>query len=150
MADEALLTSFLHHDKPLSELPEDLVGVNLEVALAECYERMEIAGALVTPNASHSHINYIFICSYYCYLFVLFCGFKGVASAEARATKILTGLGFDESMIVSTPTQALSGGWAMRAALAAALFVTPDLLLLDEVGKFRPICVCTYWYTDRS
>lgn len=24
-------------------------------------------------------------------------------------------------------------GWAMRAALAAALFVTPDLLLLDEV-----------------
>jgi len=26
-----------------------------------------------------------------------------------------------------------SGGWAMRAALAAALFVNPDLLLLDEV-----------------
>jgi ABC-type dipeptide/oligopeptide/nickel transport system ATPase subunit len=58
---------------------------------------------------------------------------SGVATAEARATKILTGLGFDEGMILSTPTQALSGGWAMRAALAAALFVTPDMLLLDEV-----------------
>jgi hypothetical protein len=45
LADEALLTSFLHHDKPLSELPEELAGVNLEVALAECFERMETAGA---------------------------------------------------------------------------------------------------------
>ena len=35
--------------------------------------------------------------------------------------------------MMSAPTQSLSGGWAMRAALAAALFVKPDLLLLDEV-----------------
>jgi ABC-type uncharacterized transport system ATPase subunit len=39
-------------------------------------------------------------------------------------------------------------GWAMRAALAAALFVTPDLLLLDEVrfatstaGIFCALCL---------
>ena len=31
------------------------------------------------------------------------------------------------------PTGMLSGGWAMRAALGAALFVNPNLLLLDEV-----------------
>ena len=30
------------------------------------------------------------------------------------------------------PTNKLSGGWAMRAALAAAVFVKPNLLLLDE------------------
>ena len=56
----------------------------------------------------------------------------GVNSSEFRARKILTGLGFTDDMM-EKPTAGLSGGWAMRAALAAALFVTPDLLLLDEV-----------------
>jgi ATPase subunit of ABC transporter with duplicated ATPase domains len=125
LADEALLTSFLHHDKPLSELPEELAGVNLEVALAECFERMETAGADNIDGVLNLFVNVTDqIVAYF---------LSGVATAEARATKILTGLGFDEGMILSTPTQALSGGWAMRAALAAALFVTPDLLLLDEV-----------------
>ena len=30
------------------------------------------------------------------------------------------------------PMEALSGGWRVRAALAAALFAAPDILLLDE------------------
>ena len=58
--------------------------------------------------------------------------FTGVAKAEQRAREILYGLGFDDKML-KHPTSSLSGGWAMRAALAAALFVRPDLLLLDEV-----------------
>lgn len=58
----------------------------------------------------------------------------GAASAEVRARQILLGLGFLESML-HCPTSSLSGGWAMRAALAAALFVKPDLLLLDEVSE---------------
>jgi ATPase subunit of ABC transporter with duplicated ATPase domains len=57
----------------------------------------------------------------------------GVSSAELRARKILEGLGFSPQMM-DNPTNSLSGGWAMRAALAAALFIRPNLLLLDEVN----------------
>lgn len=52
-------------------------------------------------------------------------------SAPARAARILVGLGFDEEM-QNRPLSSYSGGWKMRAALAALLFTEPDLLLLDE------------------
>lgn len=51
--------------------------------------------------------------------------------APARASIILTGLGFDVSQ-QSRPIGDFSGGWKMRVALAAALFRKPELLLLDE------------------
>ena len=97
LEEESRLSSYLHGTAS-GPLPADLKGVNLEVALTECYERMEVIG---------------------------------VSSAEQRARKILTGLGFSEPMM-ERPTSGLSGGWAMRAALGAALFVKPNLLLLDE------------------
>lgn len=55
----------------------------------------------------------------------------GAASAESRAASILYGLGFSEEK-QKRPVSSFSGGWRMRVALAAALFVPSDVLLLDE------------------
>jgi ATP-binding cassette, subfamily F, member 3 len=97
LKEEELLSS--HLDGTAAEpLPDYLKDVNLELALQECLQRMDMIG---------------------------------VSSAEMRAKKILFGLGFDDLMMTK-PTIKLSGGWAMRAALAAAVFVKPNLLLLDE------------------
>lgn len=52
-------------------------------------------------------------------------------TADARAAKILLGLGFDHAA-QNRPISSFSGGWRMRIALASVLFLTPDLLLLDE------------------
>uniref|UniRef100_UPI00261F5549 ABC-F family ATP-binding cassette domain-containing protein n=1 Tax=uncultured Bartonella sp. TaxID=104108 RepID=UPI00261F5549 len=59
----------------------------------------------------------------------------GAHSAEARASSILSGLGFD-STAQTRPASSFSGGWRMRVALAAVLFSGPDLLLLDEPTNY--------------
>jgi len=53
------------------------------------------------------------------------------ATAEARASAILHGLGFTPKM-QRMPTKSFSGGWRMRVALARALFLQPTCLVLDE------------------
>jgi ATP-binding cassette, subfamily F, member 3 len=51
--------------------------------------------------------------------------------AEARAARILAGLGFDAAA-QRRRLGDFSGGWRMRVALAAQLYSAADLLLLDE------------------
>jgi ATP-binding cassette subfamily F protein 3 len=56
-------------------------------------------------------------------------------SAPARASEILSGLGFSNADL-ARPMAEFSGGWRMRVALVAALFAEPDLLLLDEPTNY--------------
>jgi ATP-binding cassette subfamily F protein 3 len=59
-------------------------------------------------------------------------------SAPSRAATILAGLGFDAEA-QSRSCREFSGGWRMRVALAAVLFLEPEILLLDARCGLRAI-----------
>ncbi len=57
---------------------------------------------------------------------------------EALAEQVLIGLGFTREDFCKQ-TDAFSGGWQMRIALAKALMCSPDILLLDEPTNYLDI-----------
>ena len=57
--------------------------------------------------------------------------FLGAHSAQARASSILSGLGFVNEDF-QRPLKEFSGGWQVRANLAACLYAPSNCLLLDE------------------
>lgn len=53
------------------------------------------------------------------------------ASTEAKAIKILAGIGFTQNCL-NRPANSFSGGWRMRIAIAKVIFCEPEILMLDE------------------
>ncbi len=65
---------------------------------------------------------------------------------EPRAKEILAGLGFRQEQL-DAPVATLSGGWAMRLALAGLLAFQHDLLLLDEPTNHLDL-LSVKWFED--
>jgi len=73
-----------------------------------------------------------------------------VEADEARAKSILRGLGFKDEELLKEGKEigALSGGWRMRVMLGKALFIKPDILLLDEPSSFFVLLFLFFFFLD--
>jgi ATP-binding cassette subfamily F protein 3 len=101
-------------DETVMDVATGRVG---EVAALEAQlHALEKAGAVSGPDYLEAHAKHEALSN---------------PEVEARAKKMLRGLGYRESDF-ERKAREMSGGWVMRAHLARLLVMEPDLLLLDE------------------
>lgn len=93
----------------------------LDYVLSANKELMRLQKELENPNISGERMAEIFDKL----------EFLGAHSATARASAILSGLGFVNDDF-KRPLQEFSGGWQVRANVAACLYAPSNCLLLDE------------------
>jgi len=112
--DGTVLNRAMEAHRHLTEAREELDAIHGRMALpgaadgADLEEELERAGELQTWLEHHDE-----------------------HTLEPRARQVLGGLGFS-TKDQDRPLEEFSGGWRMRAALAALLLTDPTLLFLDE------------------
>ena len=140
--DETYSVHYVTQEVELSEeeensLPVDVViGADIERRLLldeQCrLESNEDATALVRLQEVNARLDAI-----------------GSESAPARVSKLLKDLGFTDALM-ARKMKALSGGWRVRTALAAALFAQPDILFLDEPTNHLSIAAVMFLARELS
>jgi ATP-binding cassette subfamily F protein 3 len=131
----ALIRDELHLDAGDFSMPPglEIAHVAQETPAAECSaidyvmdgdrELRRLQGALQTAEASHDGLKQAEL---HAALEVI-----GGYEAQARASRLLSGLGFKPAQ-EQAQVGSFSGGWRMRLNLAQALMCRSDVLLLDE------------------
>jgi len=112
--DMEVLAEALSCFEKANAIQAEIDGINVQLGEREDYESDDYANILerlatLTGQLEHYDVN----------------------TLEAKAVKVLKGLGFKDSDFTKKISE-LSGGWKMRVELAKLLLSQPDLLLLDE------------------